>query len=456
MGAAKAVLVSDDALKGSDALDTAKVLAKAIERAGGADLVLTATESSDGYTGTVPEQIAALLGLPSVTFAKSVTIDGGTVKVQRQTEAGYDEVECPAARRGVGDRRCGRAPLPLVQGDHGGQVQAGRPGRRSPTSASTPASVGWAGAGQEIVDVVEAAPAREAGEIIEDDGEAHRQDRRVPRRASRSSDHPTIGDEDMALSKIWVFAEAPDGNVATITLEMLAKARELADTVEAVTGGDGAAVAADARRPRRHQGATPPATSAARCRACPWPRPSPRPSRAATRPDAHPVRHHLRRPRRRRPPLGEARRAGHHQHRRPGRASTAASWCPSRSSVARRIVKTKFTAGGPGIALIRPKSFAAEESGGGAAEVAALAVPDTARPVRPRSSTATSRRPPVPSSTRPPSSSPVAVASARADKYQLIEDLAKAAQGARRAPPGPSSTPAGCPTATRWARPARS
>src|ERR671911_2507626 len=73
MGAAKAVLVSDDALKGAGALDSAKVLAAAIKRVEGADLVLAATESSDGYTGTVPEQLAELLGLPSVTFAKSIT-----------------------------------------------------------------------------------------------------------------------------------------------------------------------------------------------------------------------------------------------------------------------------------------------------------------------------------------------------------------------------------------------
>ena len=59
----------------------------------------------------------------------------------------------------------------------------------------------------------------------------------------------------MALSKIWVYAEAADGKVAPITLEMLAKARELGDTVEAVyAGADADAVAADARRPRRHQG----------------------------------------------------------------------------------------------------------------------------------------------------------------------------------------------------------
>ena len=77
--------------------DTAKVLAAAIKRVEGADLVLAATESTDGYTGTVPEQIAELLDLPSLTFAKHIEVADGTVKVQRQTEAGYDEVEarCP-------------------------------------------------------------------------------------------------------------------------------------------------------------------------------------------------------------------------------------------------------------------------------------------------------------------------------------------------------------------------
>src|SRR3954454_21879846 len=47
MGAAKAILVSDDVLAGSDALGTAKVLAAAIKRVEGADLVIAATEASD-------------------------------------------------------------------------------------------------------------------------------------------------------------------------------------------------------------------------------------------------------------------------------------------------------------------------------------------------------------------------------------------------------------------------
>jgi electron transfer flavoprotein beta subunit len=168
MGAAKAILVSDDALSGAGALDTAKVLAAAIKRAE-PDLVLAATESSDGYTGTVPEQVAALLGLPSITFAKHVEIGDGVVNVQRQTEAGYDEVE---------------APLPAVVSVTAGVVEPRYPSFKGIMAAKSkpvdqpslgdlgidPSTVGAAGAGQQIV-AVEDAPAREAGEIVEDDGE---------------------------------------------------------------------------------------------------------------------------------------------------------------------------------------------------------------------------------------------------------------------------------------------
>lgn len=170
MGAASATIVSDEVLSGSDALGTAKVLAAAIARQE-PDLILAATESSDGYTGTVPEMIAALMDLPSVTFAKSVAIDGGTAKVHRQTEAGYDEVECP---------------LPALVSVTAGVVEPRYPSFKGIMAAKSKpldeltiadlgidaSQVGWAGAGQEIV-AIEEAPSREAGEIIEDEGDAH-------------------------------------------------------------------------------------------------------------------------------------------------------------------------------------------------------------------------------------------------------------------------------------------
>jgi len=171
MGAAKAVLVSDEALAGSDSLGTAKVLAKAIGRVEDVDLILTATESSDGYTGTVPEQLAELLGLPSVTFAKEIAVADGSVEVQRQTELGYDEVTCPT---------------PAVVSVTAGVVEPRYPSfkgimaaKNKPVDEVTVAdlgldasAVGWAGARQEVV-AVTAAPEREAGEIIEDEGEAY-------------------------------------------------------------------------------------------------------------------------------------------------------------------------------------------------------------------------------------------------------------------------------------------
>jgi electron transfer flavoprotein beta subunit len=170
MGADQAILISDEALAGSDALGTAKVLAAAIARAE-PDLVLTATESSDGYTGTVPEQIAELMGVPSVTFAKSIEVADGQVKVKRQTEAGYDDVTCPT---------------PCVVSVTAGVVEPRYPSFKGIMAAKSKpvdeltvgdlgidvSSVGWAGGGQEII-AVEEAPARGSGEIIEDEGEAH-------------------------------------------------------------------------------------------------------------------------------------------------------------------------------------------------------------------------------------------------------------------------------------------
>ena len=58
----------------------------------------------------------------------------------------------------------------------------------------------------------------------------------------------------MSLGKVWVFAEADGDKVKTITLEMLAKAREIGDTVEAVFGGARRCGRGDARRARRVEG----------------------------------------------------------------------------------------------------------------------------------------------------------------------------------------------------------
>ena len=88
----------------------------------------------------------------------------------------------------------------------------------------------------------------------------------------------------MSLSKVWVYAEADGDKVTTITLELLTKAREIGDTVEAVFGGDGDAVAATLGAHGAVQGATRPAISAGACPASRSHRRWPTRSTAATRP----------------------------------------------------------------------------------------------------------------------------------------------------------------------------
>ena len=231
----------------------------------------------------------------------------------------------------------------------------------------------------------------------------------------------------MALNRIWVFAEAADGKVAPITLEMLTKARELGGTVEAVYGGGDADAIAEALG--AHGATKVYATGDLRRHT---------PARAGR--------------------LGHRQADRGRQRPRPHPASappTTAATSPARLSVAldkpvitnntdiavdgdavvvtepvfggTKLVRTKFTAAGPHIALIRPKSFAAEESGGGAAEVVTIEVPDSG------SAKVVNRH--VEETTGPKlDEAAVVVSGGRglgdAEKYQMIEDLAKALKGA--------------------------
>ena len=162
MGADRAILVSDEALAGADALLTAKALAAAIKQES-PDLVICATESYDGSTGMVPPMLAELLGVPQLTFAKHLDVDGGKVTVHRQTEDGHQVVEAQApvlvtVTAGIAEPRYASLKgimaarskeIKLVSaGDLG--IQKGNPS-------------------EELKEVAQA-EARKAGEVVEDDG----------------------------------------------------------------------------------------------------------------------------------------------------------------------------------------------------------------------------------------------------------------------------------------------
>jgi electron transfer flavoprotein beta subunit len=92
MGADKAVHVLDDALHGSDALATSQVIAAVLERIG-FDVVILGSESTDARMGVLAAMLAERLGLPQLSLASKVEIDGPAIRIHRQTDYGYDEVE---------------------------------------------------------------------------------------------------------------------------------------------------------------------------------------------------------------------------------------------------------------------------------------------------------------------------------------------------------------------------
>ncbi len=93
MGADEAIVISDSALENSHALATAKVLNAAIDTLGDIDLIISGTESSDGYTGTIPAQIGGLRNISALTFATSVEVNGDEIQIRRQSNEGIDTLK---------------------------------------------------------------------------------------------------------------------------------------------------------------------------------------------------------------------------------------------------------------------------------------------------------------------------------------------------------------------------
>ena len=165
MGAHKGVLITDDSLKGADALVTARVLAAAIRRQN-PDIVISGVESTDGSTGTTPMAVAEFLRFPSLTFARELELKDDSVVIHRQTETGYQVVESPlpaliTVTAGINEPR-----YPTLKGI----MQAKQKPMEQLTVAELGLSAEDVASTQEVIGV-EPAPEKQAGEILED-GEA--------------------------------------------------------------------------------------------------------------------------------------------------------------------------------------------------------------------------------------------------------------------------------------------
>lgn len=161
MGAHRGLLVTDDALRGADALVTARVLAAAIARTT-YDLVIAGSESTDGYTGTVPVTVAELLGLPSVTAVRKLEADGGGFRIERQTEGGYDVLQSAAPALVTVTAGATEPRYPSLKG-----IMAAK---SKPLDRVSAADLGVSdlAASQSVAAVIDA-PAKAGGEIVSGD-----------------------------------------------------------------------------------------------------------------------------------------------------------------------------------------------------------------------------------------------------------------------------------------------
>ena len=161
MGADRAVLVSDEALAGSDLVGTAKALAGALGREE-ADLVLFGQQSADGDGACLWAAVAEHLRRPTISQAAELTVEDGSVTGKRQTEFGYDTIRAPLPAVVAVSDAINEPRYPSLEGIMGA--------KRKPQETLSAADVGGAADAATTVLALNPPPARGDSRRVEDDG----------------------------------------------------------------------------------------------------------------------------------------------------------------------------------------------------------------------------------------------------------------------------------------------
>ena len=168
MGADAGVHVKDDAIHGSDAFATSLVLAEAIKKLD-YDLLFFGMTSTDGGMGVVPTLVAERLGVPAVTFASEVTVDGDTVKIRRDGDVAAQTVEATGKVVVSVTDQTGEARYPSFKGIMAAKKKEVQEWSLADLGLDA-ASVGLDNAWSKV-ESFEPRPPRTAGEIVTDEGD---------------------------------------------------------------------------------------------------------------------------------------------------------------------------------------------------------------------------------------------------------------------------------------------
>jgi electron transfer flavoprotein beta subunit len=149
---------------------TSLVLAAAIDKISDVDLVMTGMASTDAEMSVVPSMIAARLGMPQVTFAAAIEVDGSTVRIRRDSDTGSQDVEAALPALVSVTDQTGEARYPSFKG-----IMAGKKKPVQTLSLADlgidPAAVG-SGAAKSVTRSAEIRPPKQAGTVVTDEGDA--------------------------------------------------------------------------------------------------------------------------------------------------------------------------------------------------------------------------------------------------------------------------------------------
>ena len=168
MGADKAVHLVDDALAGSDAVQTSYALAKVLETLE-YDLVIAGSEATDSRMSIMTALLAERTGHPQLSGARKVTVDGGTVRIERQTENGYDVVEAATPALVSVVEKINEPRYPSFKGIMAAKKKPLTTVSLADVSVETD-RVGLASAPSQVVEFANRPP-RQAGDIVKDEGD---------------------------------------------------------------------------------------------------------------------------------------------------------------------------------------------------------------------------------------------------------------------------------------------
>jgi electron transfer flavoprotein alpha subunit len=225
LGADRAIHLSDRVFAVADTLGTSRTLALAIQREG-ADLVVCGLKTTDSETWQVPPEVAAFLGRPHLIGATEVELDGDAPIVTVQTDLGTERYT---------------VPLPAVI-----SVAAAPPAAPAPSTSDEPIDVwtasdlvddvrendkrfGQTGSPTRVLAVRDVTPQR-AGAIVPSPAEAaaHVSELLAAVEPDTSWEKPDrLGEKPGKSYDCWILVELVEGRPARVSLELLAKGREL-------------------------------------------------------------------------------------------------------------------------------------------------------------------------------------------------------------------------------------